>query len=116
MDDRQLHWVQRNRSRAWAPRVGAIGPLSRKLLDSPNLRGPAWRRRLIAVVGEHAGPELLDQAELVSIRRGILTLRVSDAATACHLRLQWEQRLLQLLQARTPEAGITAIRFTVGSE
>ena len=115
MDDRQLQWVHRNRTKYTGIRAGAIGPLLRELVDSPALRGPAWKRELVAVLNEYAGPELLDQAEIVNVRKGVLTFHVPDPAASYHLRLQWEQRLLQLLHARLPAAGIISVRFTAGT-
>jgi hypothetical protein len=110
MRDDQLKWVQQNH-RPKDGRCQSVGAVSRSLLDSPLLRTPAWRRRLLAVLQE-VGPELLEQVEVVSARNGILTLHVEDPALSYHLRLQWEQRVLQALSARLPGAGIHAIRFT----
>ena len=88
--------------------------LARDYVQSLGRGGPAWRQKLIALLYEYTQAELLDDAEPVSIRRGVLTFRVAEAAVAYHLRIQWEQPLLQLLAARLPQAGVHTIRFTAG--
>ncbi len=109
MDDRQLHWVQKARSAQW--RAGLLGPLACECVRGLGRGGPAWRQRLISVLYEEAGPELLDHAEPTSLRQGVLTFQVSEPALAYHFRLNWEQRLLRLLAARVPQAGVHTIRF-----
>ncbi len=110
MDERQLKWVQQNCGRGEAAR--SVGELVGELLDSSRA-GPGRHGRLLALLREHAGPALLDDAEPVSVSRGVLTFAVREPAILYHLRLQWEQRLLQLFQSRLPNAGISSIRFVV---
>lgn len=114
MDDRQLEWVQKN----WAPRrdrAVPIGEVLRELVPRPGKASPDWKGRLLDVIEELTGPEFLAQAEPVSVRAGVLTLRVGEPAIAYHLRLQWEQRLIRHLAARLPQAGITTIRFSTAT-
>jgi hypothetical protein len=111
MNDRQLGWVQQNRGRTRATPPLA-GDLARDFLAAATAGGKGWRTRLMALLEEHAGAGLLDYAEPLSVTRGTLTFAVSEPAILYHLRLQWEQRLLQLFQSLLPEAGISAIRFT----
>ncbi|HOB74432.1 MAG TPA: DciA family protein [Phycisphaerae bacterium] len=108
-DDRQLKWVQANRTPAvsWA----SVAELCGALLKGPSLRGPAWKRRLIGVLEEHAGPELLSRVEGIEVRRGVLRLQVAEPAVRYELGLRWEQRLRAVLQAQLPEAGVIAVRF-----
>jgi len=107
--NRQLKWVQANRTpgTSWA----AVGGLCQTLLKSPALRGPAWKRQLIGVLEEHAGPELLSRVEGIEVRRGVLRLEVAEPTLRYELGLRWQQRLLALLQARLPAAGVVAVRF-----
>ena len=88
-----------------------MGGLAREVVASPQVTGPAWRRRLLGVLAEEVGPELLEHATVVSVRMGVLTLEAAEPAALCHLRIRWEQPLLQLLQSRLPEAGINSVRF-----
>ena len=110
MDDQQLGWVQRARSSK--PRVALIEPIAREFTRTLSRAGPAWRQKLIGVLCDEVGPELLDKAEPVSIRRGVLTFHVDEAAAAYDLHLRWEQQLLALITARLPQAGVHTIRFT----
>ena len=109
MEDRQLRWVQRARS----PQAdaAAFGPMAQAFARGLGRGGPAWRQKLIGILHDEAGPEVLDHAEPTSMRRGVLTFEVCDPAVAYHLRLHWEQRLLQLIAARLPQAGIHSVRF-----
>jgi hypothetical protein len=73
--------------------------------------GLAWKRRLVAVLEEHAGPELLSKVEGFEVRRGELRLETAEPAVRYELGLRWEQRLLAVLRTQLPSAGITAVRF-----
>ncbi len=115
MNDQQLHWAQTNRShprRRRAP-VG-VGEIAAQVLGSPGLSGPAWRRRLISLIEERTGPAFTQCASIHSVRGGVLTVRAAEAALVYHLRLTWEQPILQLLQRELPEAGIHTVRFAAG--
>jgi hypothetical protein len=109
MDDRQLRWIQR--ARTPGERAAAIGPVAQEVVKALGRGGPAWRQKLITLLCEHAGPELLDLAEPYSLRKGVLTFRVEEPGLAYSLRLEWEQRLLRLIQTRLPQTGIHTIRF-----
>jgi hypothetical protein len=111
VDERQLQWIQRNTGRRGWGEAAPIGELAQKLLDSPQLKAPVWQRRLLAVLQEHAGEDFLKHVVPISVRKGVLTFQVGEPTILYHFRLQWEQRLLRLLQA-VPEAGICSIRFT----
>lgn len=114
MTEKQLNWIQRNRApKGRAKLATLIGQVAQDILGSGQLAGPAWKSRLLEVLEEHAGPALLDHAEPLTVRNGILTLGVEEPAVLYHLRLQWEQRILQLVQSGLPEAGISAVRFIV---
>jgi hypothetical protein len=110
MDDRQLKWVQK--ARTLRERAGVVGPVASEFVKSLGRGGPAWRQKLIGILYDEIGPELMDHVEPYSLSRGILTFRVEQPAMAYHLRMQWEQTLLQMLNARLPQAGINSIRFS----
>ncbi|GMV96685.1 MAG: hypothetical protein AMXMBFR83_10470 [Phycisphaerae bacterium] len=112
VSDRQLTFVHRNGQHAL--RVSPVGPEVRAEFARRCSDGPAWRRRLVAVIEEHAGPELLAKVAGVELRRGVLKLEVSDATVRYELGLRWQQRLLAILQAHLPAAGISGVRFVVG--
>jgi len=59
-----------------------------------------------------AGLELLQHVGGVGLRSGVLTLEVVDPAAVYPLRLHWEQRVLELCQARLPAAGVHTVRVT----
>lgn len=111
--DSQLKWVQANRTRG--PSWAAIGGLAQAALAGPALKGPAWKRALIPVLEEHAGPELLSRIAGIDVRRGELRLEVAEPAVRYELRLRWEQRLLAVLRAQLPSAGISAVRFVAST-
>jgi hypothetical protein len=113
MNERQLKWVQQ--SKTMRQRDARVDDLAKECVQALGRGGPAWRQRLIGVLFDEAGPALLDHAEPISISRGVLTFRVAEAAAAYHLRMQWEQHLLQLIAARLPQAGIHTIRFSAGA-
>ncbi|MHC4445356.1 MAG: DciA family protein [Planctomycetota bacterium] len=110
MDDRQLQWVQKNRTRRRIPTM--IGNDVSKVLKSPQVAGSAMQRRVASILQEHAGADLLDHAVVGGVDKGILTLYVENAAVLYQLRLQWEQKLLRLMQTQMPGSGIHEIRFT----
>ena len=112
MDDRQLKWVQR--ARVGRESDTPVGSIARDFVQSLGRGGPAWRQELIGILYDEIGIPLLEFAEPTSIRRGVLTFHVNEPAMACHLRIQWEQPLLQLLTSRLPQAGIHTIRFAAG--
>lgn len=114
MDDRQLEWVQKNRTPR-RDRAVPVGEVLREIVPKPGKRSAGWKGKLLDAIEELAGPDFLAQAEPVSVRTGVLTLRVSEPAIAYHLRLQWEQRLIRHLAARLPQAGITTIRFSTAT-
>jgi hypothetical protein len=113
MDDRQLRWV--HRSRQVETKTAAVGLLAREVVKALGRGGPAWRHRLITLLYDEAGA-LLDHAAPSSLRKGVLTFRVDEPGLAYTLGLQWEQRLLALIQARLPQAGVHTIRFAAGYE
>jgi hypothetical protein len=114
MNDRQLRWIQKARSGQVSGSL--VGPLAREWVKTLGRGAPAWRQRLLGVLQDEVGASLLDYAEPISISRGVLTFRVTEPAMAYHLRLTWEQRLLQLMMARLPQSGVHTIRFTVGRQ
>jgi hypothetical protein len=111
MNDRQLRWVQK--AKGLNEPAAAVGLLAQAAVRRLGQGGPAWRQKLISVLYDELGPELTDHAEPISVSRGVLTFRVGDPAVAYHLRYSWEQRLLQLIAARFPQAGIHSVRFAV---
>lgn len=114
--DEQLKYVQGNRDSRVSRRFPVpIGSVAADLVRSEQFAGPAWRRRLVEVLEQHATGELLDHASIVGIRDGVLRLHVAEPAVMYKLRLAWEQRLLELLHRQLPDCGIHSIRFTAGS-
>jgi hypothetical protein len=114
LSDEQLKYVQGNRDGRVSRRSPVpIGQVANDFLRSEQLAGPAWRRRLVAVLEQHAG-EVLNHASILGVRDGVLRLHVAEPAMMYKLRLAWEQRLLELLQAQLPGSGIHTIRFTAG--
>ena len=110
MDNQRLQWVQNNHARRRSPKL--IGADVQKILASPKVAGSAMQRRIGVILQEYAGDDLMSHAAVGGVDRGILTLYVEDAAMLYHLRLMWEQKLLQLMQVQLPGAGIHEIRFT----
>jgi len=41
----------------------------------------------------------------------VLTLEVAEPALLYHLRVRWEQRLLDLMRCYLPDTGVTAVCF-----
>ncbi len=116
LSDEQLKYIQGNRDRRVSRRFPvSVGSVAAEVAKSGLLTGPAWRRRLVGVLEEDGG-ELLKHASLIGVRSGVLRLHVADPALMYSLRLAWEQRLLQLLRTKLPEAGICEVRFTAGAE
>jgi hypothetical protein len=114
LSDEQLKYIQGNLDGRVSRRFPvSIGQVVAELLRSEQSAGPAWRRRLVAVLDEYAG-ELLNHASIVGVRDGVLRLHVAEPTMMYKLRLTWEQRLLELLQTQLPASGIHTIRFTAG--
>jgi len=114
MENQQLQWVQKNRQRRSTARP--VGELVEKVINSSRVSGSPWRRRLIAVLEAHGGPELLEQVRIIDVRNGELILQVVEPAVRYQLRLVFEQRLLDAIQSELPEAGIHTVRFTAGTQ
>jgi hypothetical protein len=110
-DTRRLEWVQRNRgTRPGAEAIGAWA--ERAVID--RLRAlPAWRRRLLGVLEECLGADWNSYVMSVDLQDGVLKIGVGEPARLYQLRLQWEQRLLEVLRAELPAAGIHSIRWVV---
>ncbi|HOA74732.1 MAG TPA: DciA family protein [Phycisphaerae bacterium] len=114
LSDKQLKYIQGNLDGRVARRAPvAVGQIAADLLRSEQMSGPAWRRRLVAVLSEH-GQDLLEHASILGVRDGVLKLHVAEPALMYRLRVAWEQRLLALLRAQLPESGIHSIRFIAG--
>jgi hypothetical protein len=114
MDERHLHWVQKNRK--WGRQAESVGSLAARLKASPKFSGSAWQRRLLGLLEEYAGPALLDHAHVSGTRNGVLTFEVDSAVMQYELRLRWEQPLLELLQNQLPAAGIREVRFVISNQ
>ena len=108
--EQQLQWVQRNRTVKEARRIGTVAA---EVLARQVQSGPAWRRRLLAVLAEHAGPEFLDRVIVAGLRDGVLRLEVTEPSELYALRVEWEQRLEHIVRAELPAAGIQAVRFAL---
>jgi hypothetical protein len=106
-----LQWVERNRKTAHRPE--RIGDVARGVLVEKMRAGATWQRKIVSILAEHAGAGLLEQVRMVKLSCGVLYLVVDDQATLYQLRLQWEQRLLEILQEERLSSGIQAIRFTM---
>lgn len=112
MDDgeRQLKWIQRNRTRKEARLIGTVAA---EVLAQQVQSGPAWRRRLLAILAEHVGPEFLDRVIVAGLCDGVLRLEVTEPGELYALRVEWEQRLEHIVRAELPAAGIQAVRFAL---
>ncbi|HSW46001.1 MAG TPA: DciA family protein [Phycisphaerae bacterium] len=110
-----LKWIQRNLAGGRQPE--RLGEIAAGVLADRRWGGPAWRRRVLAVLCELGGEALMGRVSGASLRRGVLCLEVADAAALYDLRIRWEQCLLGVIQAEMPGAGVHTIRFVVrGSE
>lgn len=110
-DARQLGWIAQNaRGRARSPQT--LGQIAEAWLTSDLWTGPAWRRAILRVMDEQAG-ELRDLVEVESLKDGVLTLSVGEPTRLYHLRIHWEQRLLDVVRAHVPESGVHTVRFVL---
>jgi hypothetical protein len=110
-ETQRLEWVQRNQRRG--RKAQRLGEIAKGLVEDPKFSGPAWRRRLLAVLVEQMGAHLLNHICVSWLRNGVLQLEVSEPAVLYHLRLQWERRIIEVLQAELPEVGVHTIRFSL---
>jgi len=114
MNDDHLRWLQHNQTRHGADtgrgQVG-LGEAVDRVLGSAEARS-GLGHRVTALLAECGGSGLAENVVVRSVEGGVLTLEAPDPATACYLGLQWEQRLVDLLQWRLPEAGVRTVRFT----
>jgi len=112
-EDRRLYFAHRNgQRRETAEAVRGLVEAEFKR----SCRGPAWRREVLGLLAERAGPELLARLAGLEMRRGELQLEVAEPAARYELRLRWEQRLLEMLRMHLPSAGITAVRFVASRQ
>lgn len=108
--DIQLRWVKKNWGKAHEPEQ--IGRFVRAV-PVQGMRDAASRRReaLSAVVWK-AGIELARQVRSLREQGGVLYLEVDDPVTLYHLRIRWEQELLDILRTDPSVSDIGAVRFT----
>ncbi len=134
MDETRLRWVHYNhgepgrrpgppittgRTQAreqWeAARRGsaaAAGDLVKAALEA-RTKLSVLQRRLLGMLEEQAGGELLDHVTLVEVNRGVLRVETAEPAVLYDLRLRWEQRILELVDTHLPEMGIHTVRFAL---
>ena len=109
--DGRLRWIEKNRRSPREPEL--VGSVARAVLAEGARLGTERHRKVLSTLAEHAGPALMEWVCAVGLHRGVLRLEVSDPAALYHLRLQWEQPLLEILRAELPACGIHTVRFTV---
>ncbi|MBN1510136.1 MAG: hypothetical protein JW955_25035 [Sedimentisphaerales bacterium] len=134
MSDARLQWVQYNhgepgarpepplenertrRRKQWeAARRGTAtqaGQVAKGVLEGRS-RLSCVERRLLAVLDEEGGAELVDRVVGLGLKRGVLRIETGDGVTVYELRLRWEQRLLRAVQKELPEVGVHAVRFAL---
>lgn len=132
MNDKHLRWVHYNRAEAGArPRppvesqhtrcreeweasrrgaTTAAGKLVRVIMEN-RTRLSVLQQKLLAILGEEGGSELLDQVGTLRVSGGTMQIEVADPVALYDLRLRWQGRLLKAMQSRLPEAGVCAVRF-----
>jgi hypothetical protein len=81
------------------------------LVDRKTWQETAWQRRLREVLSEGGAEQVLELAVPVGVRDGVFELAVENTSAAGYLRLGWSLLLVELFQARLPEAGVHAVRF-----
>lgn len=110
-ESKRLFWVQKNRKSRPMPQLfGEImGPYIKRREFTPS----AWQCRVHDLLQEFAGNELLDQIQAIGVGKQRVTLHVKNAALCYHLRLRWEQAILEYLRNQLPGSGITDVQFVV---
>jgi hypothetical protein len=93
-------------------RVVPAGDLVKAALEA-RTKLSTLQRRLLAMLEEQAGGELLDHVTTVEVSRGTLRVETAESAVLYDLRLRWEQRILGLVDAHLPELGIHTVRFAL---
>jgi len=73
-----------------------------------------WQAHVVEVLTVHLPPELLNEISIGPVRRGMLTLYVSAAATAYDLQQRLAERLAREVNPN-PGPEIKSVRFAVGS-
>ncbi len=134
MDENQLRWLHHNRAEAGhrpAPPIETRQTRARKGWEQTR-RGRAapigelvdvvltdravlseLQGRLLDLLEQQAGPDLLEHVTSVGIKQGILKLETAEPAVLYDLRIRWQQRVLHLVNAYMPELGIREVRFTL---
>ncbi len=112
MDDRQLQWIAHNRR--WRPAAEPIADVLKRELRRAPLKVPRWRSRVAGVLAEVTDGTFAEHTWLASLRAGVVTLHVDDAALVGVLRMQWHRALVDLLSERLPDLGIVDVRFRLG--
>lgn len=105
MDDRQLHRVKENRARRATEHK--LGDLARAWAGDTLSRRAAGAQGLIDAMIAGGCTEVLEHAEPVALKRGLLTFETAEPGLAYQLRLQWEQRLVERLAG----CGVRKVRF-----
>lgn len=126
MNEEQLRWIHYNqgdaeppsRERGGRPRTTRWRDASRAGEVLPQVlrsvcSNSALQQRIRAVLAEHGADELLQWARIKGVRLGELELEIDEPGRRYHLRVNWEQRVLELMQNCLPDLGIHSIRFGI---
>ena len=134
MKDFQCAWVQHNRGepgrrpeppietertrassrweRARRGQVVSAGELVQSLLDGRTSL-TAVQQRVLTVLDEQAGAEVVAHIASVGVSRGVLRIETEEPAVLYDLRLRWEERILRLVQRELPDLGVRRVRFAL---
>lgn len=90
-----------------------VGRVVRDIIESA-VKQATQQQDLIELLREHCDCELTEQIMLVSSRHGTLVVQVATAEPAVlyHLRLRWEEPVVEVMRRHLPAAGIHTVRFT----
>ena len=91
----------------------AVGQVVRDIIEL-TVEQATQQQNLIELLRKHCDCELTKQIMLVSIRHGTLVVQVGTAEPAVlyHLRLRWEEPVVEVMRRHLPAAGIHMVRFT----
>ena len=134
MKDVQCAWVSHNRSepgrrprppvetartearsqweKARRGQAVAVGDLVESLLES-RTRLSAVQVRLLEVLDDGAGGDLVSHITAVRLTRGVLRVETSEPAVLYDLRLRWQEKILRLVQRSLPDLKVDKVRFAL---
>ncbi len=108
-DDRQLEWVQQNRTRR--SRVRTVASAIARLAERVESNDVVLSHDVAAALVETVDNDFRQHCRVGQINRGTLTICVQDAGFLYAMRMQWATPILACLRQRSLRQNVSKVVF-----